>query len=58
MAIKRKLAKQSEETLVDLTQARAKATTFFERNQKMILSVLIGLVVVVGGWFGYKHLIK
>ena len=58
MAIKRKLEKKSEDTLLDLTQARNQATSFFERNQKMILSVLIGLVVVVGGWFAYKHLVK
>src|SRR5215216_3670052 len=58
MAIKRKLEKKSEDTLVDLTQARAQATSFFERNQKMILSILIGLVVVVGGWYGYKNFVK
>ena len=58
MAIKRKLEKKSEETLLDLTQARAQATTFFERNQKMIVGILTGLLVVVGGWFGYNNLIK
>lgn len=58
MAIKRKLEKKSEDTLLDLTQARDQATSFFERNQKMILAILVGLVVVVGGWFGYKHLVK
>jgi len=58
MAIKRRLEKKSEDSLLDLTQARVQATTFFERNQKVILSVLIGLVVIVGGWFGYNNLIK
>ncbi len=58
MAIKRKLEKKSEETLLDLTQARVQATTFFERNQKIIVGILTGLVVIVGGWFGYNNFIK
>ena len=58
MAIKRKLQRKSDETLLDLTQAREQATTFFERNQKMILGVLAGLIVIVGGWFVYTNLIK
>jgi tetratricopeptide (TPR) repeat protein len=58
MAIKRRLEKKSEDALLDLTQARVQATTFFERNQKVILGILIGLVVIVGGWFGYNNLIK
>lgn len=57
MAIKRKLEKKSEETLLDLTQARVQATSYFEKNQKIILGILGALVLVVGGWFGYKHLI-
>ncbi len=58
MAIRRKLEKKSEETILDLTQARVKATTFFERNQKPILGILAALVIVVGGWFGYTNLIR
>lgn len=58
MAIKRKLAKNTEETLLDLTQAKMKATTFFERNQKAILGVIGGLILIVGGWFVYTNMIK
>jgi tetratricopeptide (TPR) repeat protein len=58
MAIKRRLEKKSEEALLDLSEAKLKATSFFEENQKIILGVLIGLVVVVGGWFAYSNLIK
>jgi len=58
MAIKRRLEKKSDEALLDLTEAKVKATSFFEHNQKIILAVLIGLVVVVGGWFAYKNLVK
>jgi tetratricopeptide (TPR) repeat protein len=58
MAIKRRLEKKSEEALLDLSEAKLKATSFFEENQKIILGVLVGLVVVVGGWFAYKNLVK
>ena len=58
MAIKRRLEKKSEEALLDLSEAKLKATSFFEENQKIILGVLIALVVVVGGWFAYSNLVK
>lgn len=58
MAIKRKLEKKNEETLLDLTQARLKANNFFERNQKAVIGVVAVLVVLVGGWFVYNNLIK
>jgi tetratricopeptide (TPR) repeat protein len=57
MAIRRKLEKKNEETLLDLTQARMQANNFFERNQKMIIGAVAGLVVLVGGWFVYNNLI-
>ena len=49
MAIRRKLEKKNEETLLDLTQARMQANNFFEKNQKVIIGVVAGLVIVVGG---------
>lgn len=58
MAIRRKLEKKNEETLLDLTQAKVQATNFFEKNQKTIIGVLAGLILVVGGWFVYNNLIK
>lgn len=58
MAIRRKLDKKNEATLLDLTQAKAQATNFFEKNQKMILGILSGVIVIVGGWFVYNNLIK
>lgn len=57
MAIKRKQVKKDDETLINLASARVQATTFFERNQKMILGVLGGLVLIIGGWFVYHNLI-
>lgn len=58
MAIKRKLHKKNEETLLDLTQAKVQATSFFEKNQKAIIGALAGLIVIVGGWFVYNNVIK
>lgn len=57
MAIKRKRVTTNEETLVNLATAKVRATTFFEHNQKVILAVLGGLVLVIGGWFVYHNLI-
>ncbi|MEP6646793.1 MAG: tetratricopeptide repeat protein [Saprospiraceae bacterium] len=57
MAIKRKRVTTNEETLVNLATAKVRATTFFEHNQNVILSVLGGLVLVIGGWFVYHNLI-
>ncbi len=58
MAIKRKQVKKNADTLIDLTQAKTKATGFFEENQKLILGGLAALVIIVGGWFVYTNLIK
>jgi tetratricopeptide (TPR) repeat protein len=58
MAIKRKLEKKNDETLLDLTQARMQANNFFEKNQKLIIGVVAGLVIIVGGWFVYSNMIK
>lgn len=58
MAIKRKLEKKNEDTLLDLTQARVQASSFFEKNQKAIIGVVAGLVILVGGYFVYTNLIQ
>jgi len=57
MAIKRKQVKKNEETLINLATARAQASNFFERNQKIIIGVVAGIVLLVGGWFVYHNLI-
>jgi len=58
MAIKRKQIKKKEETLIDLAQAKTKATSYYEENQKIIIGVLAGLILLVGGWFVYNNMIK
>src|SRR5690606_36379946 len=58
MAIKRKLVKKESDTLLDLTQAKEKAATFFERNQKTIIGAVAVVVLLAGGWYVYNNLIR
>jgi tetratricopeptide (TPR) repeat protein len=58
MAIKRKQVRKNDETLINLAEARTKASGFFEENQKMIIGVIAALILVIGGWFVYTNLIK
>lgn len=59
MAIKRtQQKKKDQDTLLDLTQARQQATSFFEANQTKLLGVVAAVVVVVGGYLGYKNFIQ
>lgn len=58
MAIKRKQVKKDEATLINLAEAKSKATGFFEENQKAIIGVVAGLILIIGGWFVYTNLIK
>lgn len=57
MAIKRKQIKKDDETLINLATARTKLSIFFEDNQKIILGVVAGIVLIIGGWFVYHNLI-
>lgn len=58
MAIKRNKKTREEETLLDLNQAKRKASNFFEENQKLLLGVLATLLIGIGGFYGYKHFVK
>lgn len=58
MAIKRKQVRRNEDTLIDLSEAKTKATSFYEENQKIIIGVIAGLILLIGGWFVYNNLIK
>lgn len=55
---RRRSKKKQEETLVDLVEARESAQDFFERNQKLILGVVAGIVILAGGIFAYNNLYK
>lgn len=58
MAIKRKQVKKNEETLINLADARTQARSFYAENQKIILGVIAGLVLLVVGWFVYSNMIQ
>lgn len=53
---RRRKEKKSDETLVDIVEARESAVEWIERNQNIVLAVVVGLIVLVGGWFAYKNL--
>jgi len=57
MAIRRN-KKKTDETLVDLVEARDQASDFMEKNQNNLLIGLVALVLLVGAFLGYKHLIQ
>lgn len=57
MAALRRKKQIQDETLIDLSQAKVTAEHFWEKNQKLILGILGGLVLVVGGWAFYKFVI-
>lgn len=49
---------EGDETLVDIVEAKEVAQDFFERNQKLVLGLIIGGVLLLGAYlaysFGYK----
>lgn len=53
---RRRKEKKSDETLVDIVEARESAVEWLDRNQNIVLAVVIGVIVLVGGWFAYKNL--
>lgn len=57
MAIRRN-KKKTDETLVDLVEARDSAQDFLDKNQNGLLIGLTAIVLLVGGYFAYKYLIK
>ncbi|MDX1478081.1 MAG: tetratricopeptide repeat protein [Saprospiraceae bacterium] len=54
----RRKQKKSDETLVDIVEAKEQAQDFFERNQLLVLGVLAAVVLVIGGLFAYHNLYK
>jgi tetratricopeptide (TPR) repeat protein len=56
MATRKKNNRNSDETIVNIVDASEGAQDFFEKNQTLITSIIVGLVVIVGGWFAYTNL--
>lgn len=57
MAKRRKSSKQ-DETLVDIMDVKDQAQNFIDRNQRTIIGAAAVILLLVGAYFGYKHLIQ
>lgn len=55
MARRLKNRKKADETLVDIVEVREQAQSFFEKNQRLVFSLGVALVVLFGGWVFYKN---
>ncbi|MFZ1378071.1 MAG: tetratricopeptide repeat protein [Saprospiraceae bacterium] len=47
-----------DETIIDLAKVKNDAESYITKNHTMILSVVGGLLLLVGGFFAYKYLYK
>jgi tetratricopeptide (TPR) repeat protein len=54
----RRKKKKTDETIVDIVQARDQAQDFFERNQLLVLGAIALVVIGIGGLFAYQNLYK
>ena len=41
-----------------LEGALTSSEQFIEKNQKMLINIVLVLVIIIGGYFGYKHLVS
>ena len=55
---KRNKQKQADETLYDVAGATKDAADYFESNKALVLGVIGGLVLLIGGFFGYNTFVK
>jgi len=44
-----------DETLVDIVEVKEQAQDFFEKNQSLVLGLLVAAVLLVGGYLAYKY---
>jgi len=47
----------NEDVIVDVQEVYSKTETFIEDNKKVLSVVILGAIIVIGGYFGYKKLI-
>ena len=48
--------KRTDETLIDIVEAREQAQNFFEKHQLKVIGALAAILLVIGGYFAYKYL--
>ena len=58
MARRKQKNRKQDETLVDLVETKEHFEDFFERNQTMVLSVLTGIVLLIGGYLAYVNFVQ
>lgn len=47
-----------EDGFEHLEEALTSSEQFIEKNQKMLINIVLILIVVIGGYFGYKHFVS
>lgn len=47
-----------EDGFEHLEEALTSSEQFIEKNQKMLINIVLVLIVVIGGYFGYKHFVS
>jgi len=52
-----KNAEENEDLIVDVQEVYSKSEEFIEKNKTVLIAVVLGFIIVVGGFFGYKKLI-
>jgi len=55
---RRRRDRKKDETLVDIVEARESAADWIERNQNIVIGVVVGLILIVAGWFAYQNMYK
>ncbi len=58
MSKEKKIQKQAESNIGTVQNALSRTEQFIENNQKIIIYVIVGLVVVVGGYLAYRSFIQ
>jgi len=48
---------ENEDLIVDVQEVYSKTEDFIEKNKTVVIAVVLGVILVVGGFFGYKKLI-
>ena len=48
---------ENEDLIVDVQEVYSKTEDFIENNKTVMIAVVLGVILVVGGFFGYKKLI-
>ena len=49
-----KNAEENEDLIVDVQEVYSKTEDFIENNKTVLMAVVLGVIIVVGGFFGYK----